>query len=119
MSELVKYSTRDGVAVITVDDPPVNALSTGVPSGIMDALKTAEADPAIRAVVLAAAGKTFVAGADINDFLNVVAGKAELPDLQPLLYALEDSPKPVVAAIHGMALARTREGLAEPPAVAR
>ncbi len=104
MSELVKYSTRDGVAIITVDNPPVNALSTGVPAGIHEALKTAETDAGVQAVVLAAAGKTFIAGADINDFLNVVAGKAELPDLHPLLYALEDSAKPVVAAIHGMAL---------------
>jgi 3-hydroxyacyl-CoA dehydrogenase len=104
MSELVKYSTRDGVAIITVDNPPVNALSTGVPAGIAEALKTAERDSSIEAVVLAAAGKTFIAGADINDFLNVVAGKADLPDLHPLLFALEDSPKPVIAAIHGMAL---------------
>src|SRR5580700_4878281 len=104
MSELVKYSTRDGVAIITVDNPPVNALSTGVPAGILSWLETAEKDPAVQAIVLAAAGKTFIAGADINDFLNVVAGKADLPELHPLLYALEDSPKPVVAAIHGMAL---------------
>jgi 3-hydroxyacyl-CoA dehydrogenase len=104
MSELVKYSTRDGVAIITVDNPPVNALSTGVPAGILSALEAAETDPAIHAIVLAAAGRTFIAGADINDFLNVVAGKADLPELHPLLYALEDSPKPVVAAIHGMAL---------------
>jgi 3-hydroxyacyl-CoA dehydrogenase len=104
MNELVKYSTRDGVAIITVDNPPVNALSTGVPAGIGEALKIAEADATVQAVVLAAAGKTFIAGADINDFLNVVAGKAELPVLHPLLHALEDSPKPVVAAIHGMAL---------------
>src|SRR5450631_1667631 len=104
MSELVKYSTRDGVAIITVDNPPVNALSTGVPAGILSALETAQADSAIHAIVLTAAGKTFIAGADINDFLNVVAGKAELPNLHPLLFALEDSPKPVVAAIHGMAL---------------
>jgi 3-hydroxyacyl-CoA dehydrogenase len=104
MSELVKYSTRDGVAILTVDNPPVNALSTGVPEGIAAHLQTAGADPAIEAIVLAAGGKTFIAGADINDFLNVVAGKAELPVLHPLLFALEDSSKPVVAAIHGMAL---------------
>ncbi len=104
MSELVKYSTRDGVAVIIVDNPPVNALSTGVPAGIHSALDAAEKDPEVHAIVLAAAGKTFIAGADINDFLDVVAGKADLPELHPLLYALEDSPKPVVAAIHGMAL---------------
>ncbi len=104
MSELVKYSTRDGVAVITIDNPPVNALGTGVPSGIMDCVKRAAADPSIEAIVLTAAGKTFVAGADINDFLSVVAGKAELPELHPTLRVLEGSSKPIVAAIHGMAL---------------
>jgi 3-hydroxyacyl-CoA dehydrogenase len=104
MTDLVRYSVQDGVAVITVDNPPVNALSTGVPSGILAGLEKAQADPAVQAIVLAAAGKTFIAGADINDFLNVVAGKAELPDLHPVLYKLEDSTKPVIAAIHGMAL---------------
>jgi 3-hydroxyacyl-CoA dehydrogenase len=104
MSELVKYSIRDGVAVITIDNPPVNALSTGVPQGIMDCAERAQADPSVQAIVLNAAGKTFVAGADINDFLNVVAGKADLPELHPLLRVLESSSKPVVAAIHGTAL---------------
>ncbi len=104
MSELVKYSVRDGVAILTVDNPPVNALSTGVPEGIREHLKTAQADPAVVAIVLTAGGRTFIAGADINDFLAVVAGKAELPVLHPTLCALEDSTKPVVAAIHGMAL---------------
>src|SRR5215472_14233885 len=104
MSELIKYSVHDGVAVITIDNPPVNALSTGVPQGIMDCAHRAQADPEVKAIVLTAAGKTFVAGADINDFLNVVAGKADLPELHPLLRVLEASSKPVVAAIHGTAL---------------
>src|SRR5262249_8466748 len=73
-------------------------------SGIIDCVQRAKADPSVDVIVLIAAGKTFVAGADINDFLNVVAGKAELPELHPTLRALEASSKPIVAAIHGMAL---------------
>jgi len=66
MSELVKFDTRDDVAVITIDNPPVNALSAGVPDGISAALDAVERNPSIRAVVVIGAGRTFVAGADIK-----------------------------------------------------
>src|SRR6185295_14889421 len=67
----VRYEVRDGVAIITVDNPPVNALSPGVPRGIEDGFARAAADPAVKAVVLIGAGTTFIAGADIRFFETV------------------------------------------------
>lgn len=92
---------HDGdVAVILIDNPPVNAASHAVRSGVVEALTEANADPAIQAVVLACAGRTFVAGADIREFGQ--------PPMQPLLpqvcEAIEVSARPVVAALHGTAL---------------
>jgi len=91
---------RDGdVAVITIDNPPVNALKHEVRAGLVEALKQI-GDPAIRAVVIACAGRTFSAGADISEF-----GKPlKSPGLQEVIMALEAAPKPVVAALHGTAL---------------
>ena len=63
---LVRYEVRDGVAIVTIDNPPVNALSPGVPEGISDAVARAGADSAADAIVLIGAGTTFIAGADIN-----------------------------------------------------
>ena len=100
MTDLVKFSLLDsGVATITIDNPPVNALSPGVPEGIAAALEKALAENAARAIVIIGAGRTFIAGADINQ-LNSSDGP---PDLHGLLQAIEDSPKPIVAAIHGTA----------------
>ena len=65
---VVHIQDRGDVAVIVVDNPPVNALSHGVRSGILDALKAVETGSSIRAVVIACAGKTFIAGADIREF---------------------------------------------------
>ena len=65
MTQLVACSTRDGIAVITIDNPPVNALSPGVPEGMLTALETAERDPSVRAIVMICAGRTFISGADI------------------------------------------------------
>ena len=65
---LVRYEVRDGVAIVTIDNPPVNALSPGVPEGISDAVARAGADSAADAIVLIGAGTTFIAGADINIF---------------------------------------------------
>ncbi|WP_374443788.1 3-hydroxyacyl-CoA dehydrogenase NAD-binding domain-containing protein [Stella sp.] len=102
MSSLVRVEIRDGVAVIAVDNPPVNALSVGVPDGIMAALAAGAADPAVGAFVLLGAGRTFIAGADIREFGKPrPAGAKTIFDL---IAALEASPKPVVAAIHGTAL---------------
>jgi 3-hydroxyacyl-CoA dehydrogenase len=99
---LVNYETRGSIAVITVHNPPVNALSVGVPRGIVEALETGNADNAVRAFVLIGAGRGFIAGADIREF-----GKP-LPPGEPTLHdtisAFETSAKPVVAAIHGNAL---------------
>src|SRR5438270_1692281 len=105
MSDLVTV-TRDGdVGVITINNPPVNALSPGVPEGIVAAVKSLNADPAIKAIVLIGGGRTFVAGADIKEFGKLTSGQKSLDiGLDPLLSALEDSPKPVVCAIHGTAL---------------
>jgi len=104
MNDLVMV-TRDGdVGVLTVNNPPVNALSPGVPEGIVAGVKTLQNDAAVRAIVLIGAGRTFIAGADIKEFGKITAGKKRDDiGLQTLLLTLEDCPKPVVAAIHGTA----------------
>lgn len=104
MSDLVMYHTDGDTAVITVNNPPVNALSPGVPEGILEGLQTAAGDPAVKAVVLIGGGRSFIAGADIKEFGKVTSGEKKRGDgLLPLLTALEDSSKPIVAAIHGQA----------------
>jgi 3-hydroxyacyl-CoA dehydrogenase len=104
MSELVQYTLAGGVAIITIQNPPVNALSPGVPEGILESLSKAAADESVHAVVLIGGGRSFIAGADIKEFGKITSGeKRRGVGLHPLLYALEDSPKPVVAAIHGQA----------------
>jgi 3-hydroxyacyl-CoA dehydrogenase len=89
-----------GVAVVTIDNPPVNAASQAVRAGLVAAVEAAEADHEVAAIVIAAAGRTFVAGADIREF-----GKPPQP---PILAAvanrIEACTKPVVAALHGTAL---------------
>lgn len=100
MSEVVKLERHDEVGIVTVDSPPVNALSAAVRGGILDGIKAAIADPAIKGIVLTCAGRTFIAGADITEF-----GKPPKPPaLNDVLAEIENSPKPVVAAIHGTAL---------------
>jgi 3-hydroxyacyl-CoA dehydrogenase len=104
MNDLVAY-TRDGeIAVITINNPPINALSPGVPKGIAAGIERANADAAIKGVVLVGGGRTFIAGADIREFGKVIAGEKEEGSLLPLLLTLEDSATPVVAAVHGSAL---------------
>jgi len=105
MTQPVALTTRDGIAVITIDNPPVNALSPGVPEGVLTALETAERDPSVRAIVMICAGRTFISGADIKE-LEAAARNPESggPDLHPLLTRIEDCAKPVIMAIHGMAL---------------
>ena len=92
---------RDGeVAVVTVDNPPVNALKHEVREGLVAALDRARSDGAAKAVVIACAGRTFFAGADITEF-----GKPpQPPTLAEVIAAIEAMPKPVIAAIHGTAL---------------
>jgi 3-hydroxyacyl-CoA dehydrogenase len=92
---------REGdVAILTLDSPPVNALSAGVRDGLFDGFTAAIADPDVKAIVLICAGRTFIAGADISEFGGNRKG-AELHTVQNLM---ENSPKPVIAAIHGTAL---------------
>ena len=102
MANLVNFEKRGPIGVITVDNPPVNALSVGVPQGIMDGVKAGETDSGITAVVLRGAGRGFIAGADINEFLSPPPpGSASLDDV---ITCFENSTKPIVAAIHGNAL---------------
>ncbi len=103
MNELVTLKRGDDVAVITIDNPPVNALSPGVPEGITASIRAAAEDPQVRAVVLIGAGQTFIAGADIREFGKIVSGERPRLSLLPYLQAIEDCPKPVVVAIHGTA----------------
>ncbi len=99
MTQLVTSASKDGVSVITIDNPPVNALSPGVPEGIDAAVAAAVADPEIQAIVVIGAGRTFIAGADITQL-----GRGEDPDWHGILARMEDSSKPVVIALHGTAL---------------
>ncbi|MBK7928755.1 MAG: enoyl-CoA hydratase/isomerase family protein [Bryobacterales bacterium] len=104
MSELVRYELDRGVAVVTIDNPPVNALSPGVPEGIQTAIERAAADAEARAVVVIGGGRTFIAGADIREFGKIVSGEKPRLALYRFLEGIEDCPKPVVMAIHGTAL---------------
>jgi 3-hydroxyacyl-CoA dehydrogenase len=107
MSDLVRYELKDGVAVITIDNPPVNALAAPVWTAIDEAVQRGVADPAAEAIVLIGAGTTFIAGADIKAFelLKTPADSmARSEGTHALLKRMEDSGKPLVAAIHGNAL---------------
>jgi 3-hydroxyacyl-CoA dehydrogenase len=96
------YTTRGSVAVITLDNPPVNGLGHELRSGIVAGLERAAADPAVKAIVITGAGKAFSGGADIKEF-NSPKALAE-PNLHTLIRAVEQSPKPVVAAIHSVCM---------------
>jgi 3-hydroxyacyl-CoA dehydrogenase len=104
MSDLVLLTKDNDIAIITVNNPPVNALSPGVPEGISEAIEQIDKDPTVRAAVLIGAGKTFVAGADIKEFGKITSGKTRGGiAFVPLLKRIEDCSKPVVMAIHGTA----------------
>src|SRR6266849_3515782 len=104
MSELVKFSNQGGIGVITVDNPPVNALSPGVPEGILAAVKAAQTDDSIQALVLIGSGRTFIAGADIREFGKITSGeRKDKLNLAELMLVMEDSTKPLICAIHGTA----------------
>src|SRR3989440_353203 len=98
---LVRFENVDGIGVITIDNPPVNALSPGVPEGIVENVERGNADPAIKAMVLIGAGRSFIAGADIRTFGT--NRPPPVPGHRPH-QILDASAKPVVAAIHGYAL---------------
>lgn len=100
VTESVDLVVEDGVAVLTIDNAPVNALSHHVRTGIAEGVEQAVADDAVTAIVLICAGRTFIAGADITEFGKPPQGRS----LQEAQAAMENSPKPVVAAVHGTAL---------------
>src|SRR5947207_10279541 len=103
MTELVLQTREGEISIITINNPPVNALSPGVPEGIAAAIAQACEDESIKGVVLIGGGRTFIAGADIKEFGKVTSGAKGRGSLLPLLLAIEDCPKPTVAAIHGTA----------------
>lgn len=100
INPVTDFEIEDGIAIITVDSPPVNALGHQVRLGIAGGLDRAFADEAIVAVVLICGGRTFFAGADINEFGKPLAS----PVLREIAQQMEGAVKPVVAAIHGTAL---------------
>ena len=99
MSDLVSLRRDGNVGVVTVDNPPVNAISNAVRIGLIAKLAEAKSDPGIAAVVLACAGRTFMAGADITEF-----GKFKSPGTSDVIAAVEALGKPVFAALHGTPL---------------
>ncbi len=104
MSELVQLTKIDGIAVVTINNPPVNALSAALSAGIAAAVAQIEKDDAVKAVVFIGAGRTFIAGADIKEFGELTSGKIICREsLKPLLLRIEDLRMPVVMAIHGVA----------------
>ena len=96
---LVRFDVADGIGVVTIDNPPVNALGPGVRDGIVEALEKGEADPAVKAMVMIGAGRSFIAGADIRQF-----GKPRPMPTRSPYDVMDGGSKPVVAAIHGYAL---------------
>ncbi len=99
MKGTVHYTTDGNVAVLRIDNPPVNPLSSGVRQGLKDGLEKALQDDAVEAIVLFGEGRAFIAGADISEF----GGESKGPSLHECLTMMEQSPKIVVAAINGTA----------------
>src|SRR5687767_15713590 len=100
MSDVAHYAVRDGIAVITMNNPPVNGLGNALRAGVMDALNKADADAAVKAAVLIGSAKFFSGGADIREF-NQKRLPPDLPDVNDRQDAMT---KPLVAAIGGFAL---------------
>lgn len=100
MSNQAQWDMDGDIAVLTLDNPPVNAISAAVRAALIAGVRRAEGDPAVRALVITCAGRTFFAGADLKEF-----GKPSVePFLTEVVDTIEASTKPVVAAIHGTAL---------------
>src|SRR5690349_8918259 len=107
MSSPVRYEVVERVAVLTIDNPPVNALSSEVWAGVDEGVARAVADETVDAIVITGAGTTFVAGADIKVFDTIQTREQSLARsvaVHALLRRIEDATKPIVAAIHGHAL---------------
>jgi 3-hydroxyacyl-CoA dehydrogenase len=104
MDDLVQLTQDSDVAILTITNPPVNALSPGVAQGIAQKIAQVDKDDGIKVVVLIGSGRTFIAGADIKEFGKITSGKTQRgAGLLPLLLQMEDVRKPVVVAIHGAA----------------
>ena len=101
MADLVHYEKYGDIAVVTIDNPPLNVLSHGVPEGILESVAKADMDAAVKALVLIGAGKNFIAGADIKTF---TMPRDQAPDIRGLVAGVAAFGKPVVAALHGVAL---------------
>ena len=99
MSDLVDYEKHGAIGVITINNPPVNALSPGVPEGIYESLQQGMKDDGVKAMVLIGGGRSFIAGADIKH-----VGEKKSPIAMKWRDEMEMMDKPVVAAIHGFAL---------------
>lgn len=99
MNDVVRFEQRGAVGLIIVNNPPVNALSSAVRSGLVEAVLQVQAS-GVGAAVLCCEGRTFIAGADISEFGKPMAD----PDLRKVIDCIEDCPTPIVAAIHGTAL---------------
>jgi 3-hydroxyacyl-CoA dehydrogenase len=103
MDDLVQLTRDQEIAIITISNPPVNALNPGVVQGIAGAIDKVGKDDSLKAIVFIGGGRTFIAGADIKEFGKITSGKSERgAGLLPLLLRIEDL-KPAVMAIHGMA----------------
>ncbi len=112
MSDLIQLTKDGDIAIITINNPPVNAISPGVPEGISEAIDQIGKDASVTAAVVIGGGRTFIAGADIKEFTKMTSGKTPGktsgekktgPGLLPLLLKIENCSKPVVMAIHGIA----------------
>jgi 3-hydroxyacyl-CoA dehydrogenase len=99
MKGTVHFELRGNIALMTIDNPPVNPLSSGVRQGLSDGINQALADDSVQAIVLTGAGRAFIAGADISEF----GGKSEGPSLHDCLNTMDASSKPIIAALNGTA----------------
>ena len=90
MSDLVQLTKNNDIAIITINNPPVNALSPGVPEGIAEAIEKIDKDPGVKAAVLIGSGTTFIAGADIKEFGKITSGQNQRGlTLVPILQRIE------------------------------
>ncbi|MFL6417375.1 MAG: 3-hydroxyacyl-CoA dehydrogenase NAD-binding domain-containing protein [Bryobacteraceae bacterium] len=104
MDELARVSLQNDVGVITIKNPPVNALSSKMAQSLASAVLKLGANNTVGAIVVIGSGATFIAGADIRELARIGRGEAPPLDLLPSLQIIEDCPKPVIMAIHGAAL---------------
>ncbi len=102
--ELVDISCRGSTGILTIQNPPVNALSPGVPEGLVAGIKEFGSDTGIQSIVVIGGGRTFISGADIKEFAKITSGQKDDIGLAQAIDRIEQSTKPIVMAIHGQAL---------------